>query len=131
MYARLSALLVALAGPAFNLLIVALVGIAFRQGDARSINVDLFTERGIYWILLWIAVVNTFLFLINILPIPPLDGSKILVRFLSPSAAMKMEEWGQYLILFVIALFLIFRGVLGNAAAAIYEPILGLQRAVL
>jgi Zn-dependent protease len=73
-------------------------------------------------------VVNTFLFIINILPIPPLDGSKVLARFLSPAAAMKMEEWGQYLILFLVVLFLIFRGVLGNFAAAIYEPILDLER---
>ena len=73
-----------------------------------------------------IAVVNTFLFIINVLPIPPLDGSKILLRFLSPMAAQRFQEMGQYLFLFVIALFLIFRGVLGNIASAIYSPMLGL-----
>jgi Zn-dependent protease len=128
---RRDAVLVALAGPAFNLLIVVLVGIAFRTGDAQTINGDLFSQEGLYWILFYVALVNTFLFIINILPIPPLDGSKVLARFLSPTAAMKMEEWGQYLLLFLIVLFLIFRGVLGNIAAAIYEPILDLHRLVL
>jgi Zn-dependent protease len=75
--------------------------------------------------------VNTFLFIINILPIPPLDGSRVLARFLSPAAAMKMEEYGQYLILFLVVLFLIFRGVLDNVASSIYEPILGIKRIVI
>jgi Zn-dependent protease len=119
---RRDAVLVALAGPAFNLLIVVLAGIGFRQlrsggGDARWLD-----------ILLLIAVVNTFLFIINILPIPPLDGSKVLARFLSPAAAMKMEEWSQYLFLFLIVLFLLFRTVLANAADAICSPILGLSQ---
>ncbi len=128
---RRDAVLVAVAGPAFNLLVVALVGIAFRQGDPQNVNADLFRQEGLYWVLFWIAVVNTFLFMINILPIPPLDGSRILARFLSPAAAMKMEQWGQYLLLFLIALFLIFRPILDNAARAIYEPILNLERVVL
>jgi Zn-dependent protease len=73
----------------------------------------------------WIAVVYSFLFVINILPIPPLDGSKVLARFLSPSAAQKMEELSQYFLLFIIVLFLLFRGVISNMAAAVYEPLLG------
>jgi Zn-dependent protease len=113
---RRDAMLVALAGPIFNLAIVVLAGLAFRNVTGANVR----------YVLGLIAIVNTFLFIINILPIPPLDGSKVLARFLSPAAAMKMEEWGQYLILFVIALFLIFRGVLQNIAEAIYGPILGL-----
>ena len=112
---RRDAIIVALAGPLFNLAIVVAAGLAFR---------NMVEGRGTV-ILGLIAIVNTYLFIINILPIPPLDGSKILARFLSPSAAMKMEEWGQYLILFVVALFLIFRGVIESLARAIYEPILG------
>jgi len=113
---RRDAIVVALAGPAFNLMIVALAGVAFRSAP--------FSPK-LLTVLYEIGVVNAFLFVINLLPIPPLDGSKILARFLSPSAAARMEEWGQYLILFLIALFLIFRGVVGNMAADVYQPILG------
>jgi len=113
---RRDAVLVALAGPFFNLAIVFLAGIAFRNS----------TSFRVLEVLYLIAVVNSFLFIINILPIPPLDGSKVLARFLSPTAAMKMEELSQYFFLFILALFLLLRGVLANMAAAVYEPILGL-----
>jgi Zn-dependent protease len=114
-------------GPAFNLLVVVVAGIAFRVFASSPLEKLLALQTSDWRLMLfWIAVVNTFLFIINILPIPPLDGSKILARFLSPMAAMKMEEYGQYLFLFLIVLFLIFKGVIGNIAAAVYEPILGL-----
>ena len=121
-------LIVALAGPAFNLAVVFAAAIWFRvtvpgAQFERAIKV---VDGGLPEMIFWIAVVNTFLFIINILPIPPLDGSKILTRFLSPRAAMRMEEWSQYLLLFLIALFLVFRGLLSNIAEAIWAPILGL-----
>lgn len=110
------AILVALAGPGFNLAVAAAAGFGFQNaGDSTRI----------LRILLWITIINSFLFIINILPIPPLDGSKVLARFLSPTAAMKMEEFGQYLILFLLALFLIFPRVLENMGQAVYCPLLG------
>ena len=121
------AIIVALAGPFFNLAVVLVAGLAFRY-SAKSVFERLAAYASGDWhrIILWVAVVNTYLFIINILPIPPLDGSKILTRFLSPAAAMKMQDLGQYMFLFLIVLFLIFRNVIGNVAAAIYNPILGL-----
>ncbi|MGH2786070.1 MAG: site-2 protease family protein [Actinomycetota bacterium] len=110
------AVLVAVAGPGFNLALAALAGFAYQNaGDSSRIRT----------VLAWITIINSFLFIINILPIPPLDGSKILARFLSPSAAMRMEELGQYLILFLLALFLIFPRVLENMGQAVYCPLLG------
>lgn len=124
---RRDAVVVALAGPVFNFLILVLAGIGFRAvTNSLAAGPVSETSLRIGEILLWIAVVNTFLFIINILPIPPLDGSKVLGRFLSPSAAMKMEEWGQYLILFLVVMFLFFQGVFRGAANAICSPILGL-----
>ena len=110
------AVLVALAGPGFNLALAAAAGFGFQ-------NVG--TSTRLLEVLFWITVINSFLFIINILPIPPLDGSRILARFLSPAAAMKMEELGQYLILFLLALFLIFPRVLENMGQAVYCPLLG------
>ncbi len=112
---RRDAVLVALAGPFFNLAIVGVAGIAFRNS----------TSNRVLEVLFWIGVVNAFLFVINILPIPPLDGSRVLARFLSPAAAMKMEELSQYFFLFILVLFLLLRGVLESMAQAVYEPIFG------
>ena len=110
------AILVALAGPAFNLALAALAGFGFQNiGDSTRARE----------VLIWITIINSFLFIINILPIPPLDGSRIISRFLSPAAAMKMEEFGQYLILFLLALFLIFPAVLERMGEAVYCPLLG------
>jgi len=109
------AILVALAGPAFNLAIAAIAG----YGVSRA------TTANTYRTLALIALVNTFLFIINILPIPPLDGSKILARFLPPSAAIRMEELGQYFVLFIVVLFLIFHRVIENMAFAVYCPLIG------
>ena len=122
-------ILVALAGPVFNLFVVAVIALIFRA-SASTLGDRVIAAGTDNWrrALYFAAVVNTFLFIINILPIPPLDGSKILARFLPPAAQVKMEEWSQYLFLFIIVLFLIFRGVLQNVAAAIYEPLMGLPR---
>lgn len=110
------AVLVALAGPAFNLAVAAVAGFGYQNaGDTGRLRV----------VLAWITIINSFLFIINILPIPPLDGSRIIARFLSPSAAMRMEELGQYLIIFLLALFLIFPRVLENMGQAVYCPLLG------
>jgi Zn-dependent protease len=114
---RRDAMLVALAGPGFNLAVAAVAALGYRALSPDSFNLRL--------VFIWIVVVNSFLFVINILPIPPLDGSKVLARFLSPSAAQKMEELSQYFLLFIIVLFLLFRGVISNMAAAVYEPLLG------
>jgi Zn-dependent protease len=115
---RRDAMLVALAGPGFNLAVAAVAALGFRAVSPG--NFDLLQ------VIFSIVVVNSFLFVINILPIPPLDGSKVLARFLSPSAAQKMEELSQYFLLFIIVLFLLFRGVISNMAAAVYEPLLGI-----
>jgi Zn-dependent protease len=114
---RRDSMLVALAGPGFNLAVAAVAALGYRALSPESFDLRL--------VFVWIAVVNSFLFVINILPIPPLDGSKVLARFLSPSAAQKMEELSQYFLLFIIVLFLLFRGVISNMAAAVYEPLLG------
>jgi Zn-dependent protease len=118
---RRDAIVVALAGPAFNLAMIVLAMPVFQALPATS-NLE--------YIPLWFAKANAFLFVINLLPIPPLDGSKILSVFISPSAAARMEEYGQYLILFLIVLFLIFHGVIENIARAVYEPIIRYPRLI-
>lgn len=89
----------ALAGPATNFALAALAGLAIRAGASGRVAQVLF----------FALTANVFLGIINALPIPPLDGSKVLARALSPQAAFKMEELGQYGLLFLILLFLFFQ----------------------
>jgi Zn-dependent protease len=106
---RLWPAIVALTGPATNFVLAIVAGIGLSSlGPSSSVY--------LYAALAAFVTVNVFLGIINALPIPPLDGSRVLGLFLSPAAAFKMEELSQYMILFLVVLFLFFRGVLGAMA---------------
>jgi Zn-dependent protease len=71
-------------------------------------------DAGIDW--------NVILMVLNLLPIPPLDGGRIAVSLLPPRAAWRfgrLEPWGL-----PILLLLIFTGVLGT----VIGPLIGLVR---
>lgn len=73
--------LVAFAGPGTNILIALIFGLLIRFGGA-SLGPDLISAFAI------IAYVNMLLALFNLIPVPPLDGSKVLSTLLgmvSPS----------------------------------------------
>lgn len=80
-------------------------------------------------ILQYIYIYNIMFAVFNIIPIPPLDGSQILVLFLPPKALMtyyKYQRYGMFLIL-----ILAFTGLLGmimnpaiNGIANLYAMIL-------
>lgn len=65
---------------------------------------------GIQSMLYALLMLNFSLAIFNLLPIPPLDGSNIILAFLSPSATRKYLEFQQYS--FFLLLFLMFSGVL-------------------
>ena len=74
---------VALAGPASNILIALLFGLILR----------FFSIGGFYSIAFsWIIYINIFLAFFNLIPIPPLDGSKLLMDFFPGSRALRILE---------------------------------------
>jgi Zn-dependent protease len=104
--------IVAAAGPAANLFIAFVFGMLVRFSEALSLS-SAFIELAIGVIML-----NIFLAFFNLVPIPPLDGSKILPRFLPFSLRMKYENFRRFFeqnvalgFLLVIVLFMtIFSG---------------------
>lgn len=106
-------ILVALAGPLTNLAMAAAAGFA-AQALPRTSVVPLVA-------LLSFTTIQAFLFVVNLLPIPPLDGSKILGAFLSPQGQWKLQEYGQYLLLFIIVIVII--PPLSGAIAAMADPV--------
>ncbi len=94
---------VAAAGPAANALMLIAWALIARLGVAldSEFGVILFAvgQAGI--------VINSVLMLLNLLPIPPLDGSVVVARWMPPELARKWMEFGRYGLIVVLALFLI------------------------
>lgn len=96
-YGELGALLVGVAGPLTNLFI-AFICYGFMAVSSGTIS-DVF---------LIACVVNLGFFIFNMIPIPPLDGSRILY-YLAPDGARRvmasMEMYGIFIVLAVVLLF--------------------------
>jgi Zn-dependent protease len=74
----------AAAGPVANLILVLISGLAIRMVGAES--------RGVIEVLLILFFLNLLLFVFNLLPVPPLDGSAILPMAMSDNAARRYRE---------------------------------------
>lgn len=121
---RFSEAIVAGAGPASNLGIALLFSAAIRLGVFPS---------EIAGILFIIVVVNCMLFLFNLIPIPPLDGSKVLEAFLPRGLVRGYEQWrfrlesnpflGMGLVVLIIILL---GGEFGNAVYSLAQAIAGI-----
>ncbi len=75
----------------------------------------------IYQIFIQLAVINIGFAVFNLIPIPPLDGSKILAMFLSNenhTKLMRIEQFG-----FPILMILSLTGVLGNLLRIFINPL--------
>ena len=111
--------LVALAGPFANLLMIIfwlLIAIFFvNLSEQGGITENLF----IYYMAWAGIIINFLLMIINLFPIPPLDGSRVLFSFLPNKAAfeyLKLERYGL-----LILLILLITGVLTKIIGPIME----------
>lgn len=83
--------IVAAAGPGANIAIAIIFALLVRSAEVLQLT-DSFIQLSVMVIML-----NIFLAFFNLVPIPPLDGSKILPKFLPYSLAMKYEGLRQVL----------------------------------
>jgi len=86
--------MVGLAGPLMNIAIAIILSLLIRIGF------PLFTEAIILGIM-----VNLLLAVFNLIPIPPLDGSKLLTSFLPKKVAynyLKLEPYGFFIIILLL-----------------------------
>lgn len=104
---RTAELLVAVAGPLSNLALAFLslfgIWLCYRLGYYPESKISLI------WLLRNFMFLNIALFVFNLIPIPPLDGSKVLAALLPHNAAIKFEEVGAQMG-WVLLAFMIFMG---------------------
>lgn len=114
--------LVAVTGPMVNLVLAVIGGMVF-----SFIQFD-----NAIWELWWqyFIQINIGFFLFNMLPIPPLDGSRVLYAFAPEPlqrVLMQMEQMGFIIILMLVLLGMPFFGpFLQNAYEAIYTTLMTL-----
>ncbi len=95
---------VAAAGPVSNLVMAVLAAIVLRlivALDLASSDAALFVASVIFMF----VFINVALFIFNLIPIPPLDGSKVMFALMNPRTVWRirptLEQWG-FLILIVV-----------------------------
>jgi len=91
--------LLALAGPAANFSLALVFGLLMRIGTRSAFGLPFLSFLGI------IVQINLILAIFNLLPIPPLDGSKILFYFFpSPKLEIFLYQY-SFIILLVFIMF--------------------------
>lgn len=91
---------VSLAGPAANLFLCFLAALITAVMDKLQI-----ITPGVNMFLVWTQFYNVWFAFFNLLPIPPLDGSRLLDEFLPPATAYKYNSFvGAYGLYILIAL---------------------------
>ncbi len=120
--------IVAIAGPLSNLCLACLGG-AFLCIYYLTAIQDLVTNATvntyIYYFLLYFVQINVVLMVFNLIPIPPLDGSRVVAGFLSGNALQRyysLERYGMILMLILVVTNLIGY-VLNPAVSGITEMI--------
>lgn len=95
---------VALAGPLSNLIMAAAVAIPFRVILATGVDVPIVVLVGMD---LFIKI-NVALMIFNLIPLPPLDGSHVLLALVDPRTSWRLQKvLGQYGPILLLALIFI------------------------
>jgi Zn-dependent protease len=102
--------LISLAGPAANLVLAFAFGAAFRVATAGQLltgaehpsQLALFLGAGV--------VTNVVMTVMNLVPVPGLDGSRIVARFLPDRAREIYTSLDPYCALFILVVVFIFQG---------------------
>ena len=111
--------LVSLAGPLMNFLLAgAATLLVISLNSLLSPYFDIWSESAVSLIIngfiffTLFAYINIVLGIFNLIPVPPLDGSKILLGLLPYNLASKLYQYERYG--FIILIILMFSGVLGR-----------------
>ncbi|MDE2399560.1 MAG: site-2 protease family protein [Patescibacteria group bacterium] len=112
---------VAGAGVMANFFIAIVFGLILRFGISFT------TSPGFYFIVSAIVIVNLALAIFNLVPIPPLDGSRIFLSLLPESIYRSIEIIERYSIILLVIFIVYFSNYLYPILAFLFHLITGLK----
>ena len=115
---KLGMILVSLAGPLSNLILAIIFSILYK------FVAPIFDILALYYILQYGVIINISLMIFNLIPVPPLDGSKILASLLPYKYEAKFYEYERYL--YIILIVLLVTGVIGFILSPLMMPFLNI-----
>ena len=95
-YEEFGAAILAAAGPLSNLVLAVIGAVLFKMTNASSLTA---AALGLF------ITLNVSLFIFNMIPIPPLDGSRVLYAFAPESLQrlmMQIEPYGLFIVFFLV-----------------------------
>ena len=111
---------VGLIGPAVNLAIAGLMVLLVLSGIIPA-------ETKAGWLLLelvyFVILINLFLGLINLLPVPPLDGSRLVIGLLPGRYAMRILRYELFVFAALIVLFAVVAILVGGIHEVVLPPL--------
>ncbi len=120
---KLANVMVSIAGILANIILAFIGFVIFKSllgyGVINAENIDGGLVRPISIFLQNLIFLNVSLAVFNLLPFPPLDGSKVLGTFLPPSAEPILEMLEQYG--FLILMALLYMGVIGFIMRPVFQ----------
>jgi Zn-dependent protease len=112
---RRDSLLVVWAGLGANLVLAAAFGLLLRAGLSGDLQLLVYA----------FFVVNVFMFVFQLMPVPGLDGAKLLARVLPPHPREVYVNLDQYLVLFMLVIFFLLAGPLLSIVRALAGAVCG------
>lgn len=111
---------VALAGVAVNLIIALIFGLIIRYMLVAGVGTEEFLR-----ILVMITQINLILAIFNLIPIPPLDGSKILFSFLPYRFQPIQEYMERNWLIFLVFVFFFAHYIISPVSQGLFQLIVG------
>jgi hypothetical protein len=129
-YGRRGEALVAAAGPVSNIVMALIVALAIR---VAALVLGLPTDGPVHWVeivLVYVVIINITLFVFNLVPMPPLDGWRVVLGLVSPRLAYQLRmieaRYAAMLpIVFLIAVLILLPPILRPIFRFLYDLILG------
>ena len=126
-YRRYGEAVVAAAGPLSNLVLAAAAALPLRFIIAAHMTS---VPQIVVYILADFVQINLVLMVFNFIPVPPLDGSKVLYALLDPATVWRLrptlEQYGFFILIILIVPLGAGGSVLGRVLGAVIDPLFSL-----